>query len=78
MTFCVPNIDIRPFEEKLQNKVHEILLDINSELNLKLDISDEKISVEYALAVKDKLIEIKEKEGLDFVYFNKHYLKLVP
>ena len=56
------------FEEKLQNKMHEILLDINSELNLKLDISDEKISVEYALAVKDKLIEIKEKEGLDFVY----------
>ena len=48
--------------------MHEILLDINSELNLKLDISDEKISVEYALAVKDKLIEIKEKEGLDFVY----------
>ena len=38
------------FEEKLQNKIHEVLLDINSELNLRLDISDEKISVEYALA----------------------------
>ena len=45
-----------------------MLLDINSKLDLKLDILDEKISVEYALAVKDKLIEIKEKEDLDFVY----------
>ena len=45
-----------------------MLLDINSKLDLKLDILDEKISVEYALAVKDKLPEIKEKEDLDFVY----------
>lgn len=56
------------FEEKLQNKTHKILLNISSELDLNLSIPDEKISVEYALAVKDKLIEIKEKEGLDFVY----------
>ena len=45
-----------------------MLLDINSKLGLKLDILDEKISVEYVLAVKDKLTEIKEKEDLDFVY----------
>ena len=45
-----------------------MLLDINSKLDLKLDILDEKISVEYALAVKDKLTEIKEKEDLDFIY----------
>ena len=56
------------FEEKLQNKTHEILLNINSELDLSLSVPDEKISIEYALAVKDKLTEIKEKEGLDFVY----------
>ena len=56
------------FEEKLQNKTHKILLNISSELDLNLSIPDEKISVEYALAIKDKLIEIKEKEGLDFVY----------
>ena len=56
------------FEEKLQNKTHEILLSINSELDLSLSVPDEKISIEYALAVKDKLTEIKEKEGLDFVY----------
>lgn len=56
------------FEKRLQNKINKVLLDINSKLNLKLDILDEKISVEYALAVKDKLTEIKEKEDLDFVY----------
>ena len=51
------------FEEKLQNKTHEILLHINSELNLNLDITDKKISIECALVVKDKLIEIKEKQS---------------
>ena len=54
---------IDKFEEKLQNKTHEILLHINSELNLNLDITDKKISLECALVVKDKLIEIKEKQS---------------
>ena len=59
------------FEEKLQNKTHKILLNISSELDLNLSIPDEKISVEYALAIKDKLIEIKEKEDATHVYLIK-------
>ena len=63
------------FEEKLQNKTHEILLNINSELDLNLSIPDEKISIEYALAIKDKLIEIKEKEGIRFCIWKRQKKK---
>ena len=59
---------IDKFEEKLQNKTHQILVEIASEFNLELPIFNEKILVEHAVTIKNKLVEIKENSGLDFVY----------
>lgn len=55
-------------EERLQTKVHKLLLEINSDFNLDLNIFEDKISVQYALEIESKLIAIKEDAGLEFVY----------
>ena len=55
-------------EERLQTKIHKLLLEINSDFNLDLNIYEDKVSVNSALKIESKLIEIKEATEIEFVY----------
>ncbi|MCE5221961.1 MAG: IS1182 family transposase [Clostridium sp.] len=60
---------IEKFETKLQEKIRMILENMNSELNLNIDISDNKIlASDIDIILKNKLKIIKENENIKFVY----------
>ena len=55
-------------EEKLQKKVKKIVMEISDFFNITIEISDSKIEVEDAIFINEKLLEIKENQGVNFVY----------
>ena len=55
-------------EEKLQKKFKKIVMEISDVFNITIEISDSKIEVEDAIFINEKLLEIKENQGVNFVY----------
>ena len=55
-------------EEKLQKKLKKIVMEISDVFNITIEISDSKIEVEDAIFINEKLLEIKENQGVNFVY----------
>ena len=55
-------------EEKLQVKVKKTLIEISDTFNITIEVSDSKIEVEDAIFINEKLLGIKENQGVNFVY----------
>ena len=51
-------------EEKLQKKLKKIVMEISDVFNITIEISDSKIEVEDAIFINEKLLEIKENQGV--------------
>lgn len=56
------------FEAKLQEKIRTTLEILNSEIKLEIIIPEEKIMVDFIHLILEKLLAIKDKENIEFVY----------
>ena len=66
MQMCIRDRDI--LEEKLQKKLKKIVMEISDVFNITIEISDSKIEVEDTIFINEKLLEIKENQGVNYVY----------
>lgn len=56
------------FEVKLQEKIRTTLENMKLEMDLKITISEEKITVDFVKEVLKQLISMKESQNVEFVY----------